>query len=42
MQPPYWSLPFEIMCDENDHVVGVILGEQRDKRCMRSIMQVEL
>lgn len=26
MQPPYWSIPFEIMCDANDYGVGSILG----------------
>jgi hypothetical protein len=26
IQPPNWSLPFEIMCDASDYVVGVVLG----------------
>jgi hypothetical protein len=26
IQPPDWCLPFEIMCDASDYVVGVVLG----------------
>ena len=26
IQPPDWSLSFEIMCDASDYVVGAILG----------------
>ena len=29
---PYWSLPFEIMCDVNDHAVGAVMGQRKDKR----------
>jgi len=32
IQPPDWSLPFEIMCDASDYVVGVILGQRKDKK----------
>ena len=32
VQPPDWSLPFEIMCDASDYVVGVVLGQRVDKK----------
>ena len=28
---PDWDLPFKLMCDASDYVVGVVLGQQRDK-----------
>lgn len=30
MQPPDWTLPFEIMCDASDFAVGVVLGQRRE------------
>jgi len=32
IQPPVWSLPFEIMCDASDYVVGAVLGQRKDKK----------
>jgi len=32
IQPPDWSLLFEIMCDTNDYVVGAVLGQTKDKK----------
>lgn len=26
-----WNLPFELMCDVSDHVVGAVLGQRKDK-----------
>ncbi|XP_022899272.1 uncharacterized protein LOC111412570 [Olea europaea var. sylvestris] len=28
---PDWELPFELICDANDHVVGAVLGQRRNK-----------
>jgi hypothetical protein len=32
IQPPDWSLPFKIMCDASDFVVGAVLGQTKDKK----------
>ncbi|GKC39651.1 reverse transcriptase domain-containing protein, partial [Tanacetum coccineum] len=31
MIKPYWSLPFEVMCDTSDYAVGAVLGQRIDK-----------
>jgi hypothetical protein len=32
IQPPDWSLPFEIMCDASDYAVDVVLGQIKNKK----------
>ena len=32
MRSPNWELPFEIMCDASDYVIGVVLGQKEDKK----------
>ncbi|GAU43740.1 hypothetical protein TSUD_365890 [Trifolium subterraneum] len=31
IQPPDWSIPFEIMCDASNYAVGVVLAQRVDK-----------
>ncbi|KAF8108371.1 hypothetical protein N665_0110s0013 [Sinapis alba] len=32
VQPPYCELPFEVMCGASDYAVGVVLGQQPEKK----------
>ena len=32
IQPPEWSLPFEIMCVASDYAVVAVLGQTKDKK----------
>ena len=34
IQPPDWYLPFEIMCDTSDYVVGAVLGQEKIRNLM--------
>ena len=28
---PYWELPFELMCDGIDYIIGAVLGQKRGR-----------
>ena len=32
MQPPDWTLPFELMCDACDYAISVVLGQRKDRK----------
>ena len=34
IQPPDWTLAFEIMCDASDFAVGAVLGQTKDENTM--------
>ena len=41
IQPPDWSLPFQIMCDASNYVVGAVLGQRKIRNPMWCTMQVK-
>jgi hypothetical protein len=42
IQPPDWSLPFEIMCDASDYVMGQCWDKQKIKSIIQLLMLAKL
>jgi hypothetical protein len=42
IQPPDWSLPFELMCDASDYAVGGSTGTDKIKSTMQLLMLAKL
>ena len=36
-----WNLPFELMYDASDFIVGAVLGQRKENYSMPSIMPIE-
>ena len=32
IQPPNWSLPVEVMCDDSGYAMGAVLGQTKDEK----------
>lgn len=42
LKSPNWSIPFEIICDETNHVIGVVLGQKINTKKLSFTMLMEL
>ncbi|XP_024033506.1 probable cytokinin riboside 5'-monophosphate phosphoribohydrolase LOGL8 [Citrus clementina] len=40
MQPPDWSLPFELMYDASDYVVSAVLGQRKEATSSRQLKNI--